>query len=173
MNDENPASAGASEQSEHPTTPNENAAAPTFDPSNFSTNAYIRRIEKPWGYEQHWVPDGAPYMGKVLHINEGARLSLQVHDEKQESYFIMSGNASVIWENNKGEMTETVLEKGKGYSTQIGQKHRLKGLSGGCDIVEVSTPEAGTTWRLEDDFARPDQTPEERVAEYKEHGTTS
>ena len=144
---------------------------PTFDASNYNTDSYVRRVEKPWGYELHWVPDGMPYMGKVIHINENARLSLQVHDEKQESYFVMGGNGSVIWENNQGEMIETVLEPGKGYTTQIGQKHRLKGLDGGCDIIEVSTPESGTTWRLEDDYARQHQTPEERDAEYAANGT--
>lgn len=144
---------------------------PTFDSSNYDTNPYAKRIEKPWGYEIHWVPEDAPYMGKVLHVNEGARLSLQVHDEKQESWFLMSGNGAVIWENNQGEMIETVLQPGKGYSTKVGQKHRLKGLEGGCDILEVSTPEAGTTWRLEDDYARQHQTPEERNAEYEANGT--
>lgn len=139
--------------------------APTFDPSNFSTDAYVRRLDKPWGYELHWVPADAPYMGKVLHIDEGKRLSLQVHDAKQESWFIIKGKGSVIWENNKGELVETVLEYGKGYSTKVGQKHRLKGLEGGCDIIEVSTAEVGTTWRLEDDFARPDETPEQRDKE--------
>lgn len=145
---------------------NDQSQAPTFDPKDFDINPYARRIDKPWGYEIHWVPDNAPYMGKVLHIDEGKRLSMQVHDEKQESYFIMNGNAAVIWENNQGELVETSLEKGQGYSTKVGQKHRLKGLEGGCDILEVSTPEAGTTWRLEDDYARPDQTPSERDAEY-------
>jgi mannose-6-phosphate isomerase-like protein (cupin superfamily) len=150
---------------------NNDQQAPTFDPSNFSVAPYAKRIEKPWGYEIHWVPEDAPYMGKVLHVNEGARLSLQVHDEKQESWFIIGGNGSVIWENEKGEMVETVLQPGMGYSTKIGQKHRLKGLEGGADILEVSTPEAGTTWRLEDDFARPNQTPEEREAEYAKNGS--
>lgn len=140
-------------------------AAPVFDPSNFDTNSYVSRIEKPWGYELHWVPEGAPYLGKLLHITEGARLSLQVHDEKQESWFLVSGQALVIWENSQGELIETELQKGVGYSTKVGQKHRLKGLTD-CDIIEVSTPEAGTTWRLEDDYQRPDQTPEEREAEY-------
>jgi mannose-6-phosphate isomerase-like protein (cupin superfamily) len=144
---------------------------PTFDPSNYDTNPYAKRIEKPWGYEIHWVPEDAPYMGKVLHVNEGARLSLQVHDEKQESWFIIGGKGAVIWENNQGEMIETVLEPGKGYSTKVGQKHRLKGLEGGCDILEVSIPEAGTTWRLEDDYARKHQTPEERDAEYAANST--
>jgi len=152
---------------------NDDQQAPTFDPSNFSVAPYAKRIEKPWGYEIHWVPEDAPYMGKVLHVNEGARLSLQVHDEKQESWFIIGGNGSVIWENEKGEMVETVLQPGMGYSTKIGQKHRLKGLEGGADILEVSTPEAGTTWRLEDDFARPNQTPEEREAEYAKNGSVT
>ena len=138
---------------------------PTFDPSTFSTDAYIKRVEKPWGYELHWVPADAPYLGKVLHVNEGARLSLQVHDKKQESWFIISGKGAVIWENDKGELVETELQPGFGYSTKIGQKHRLKGLEGGCDIVEVSTPEMGTTWRLEDDYARPHETPEQRAKE--------
>lgn len=140
------------------------ADAPTFDPKDFSTSSYVRRVEKPWGYELHWVPEDAPYMGKVLHINAGARLSLQVHDEKQESWFITSGEAAVIWENNKGELVETKLEAGVGYSTKIGQKHRLKGITD-CDILEVSTPELGTTWRLDDDYARPHETPEQREKE--------
>lgn len=138
--------------------------APTFDPSGFSTDSYVRRIEKPWGYELHWVPADAPYMGKVLHINKNARLSLQVHDEKQESWFLVSGRAAVIWEDSTGKLIETELQPGVGYSTKVGQKHRLKGITD-CDIVEVSTPELGTTWRLEDDYSRPHETPEQRTKE--------
>ncbi len=138
---------------------------PVFDKSNFSTAAYVRRVEKPWGYELHWVPEDAPYMGKLIHVNAGARLSMQVHDEKKESWFIMNGRGAVIWEDAEGNVTETELKPGVGYTTQIGQRHRLKGITD-CDIIEVSTPEAGTTWRLEDDYARTHQTPEERDAEY-------
>lgn len=138
--------------------------APTYDPAAFSNESYAKRVEKPWGYEIHWVPEDAPYIGKVLHINQGARLSLQVHDQKQESWFLMNGKAAVIWENNKGELIETELQPGVGYSTQIGQKHRLKGITD-CDILEVSTPELGTTWRLDDDYARPHETPEQRKKE--------
>lgn len=137
---------------------------PVYDPSNFSNDAYVKRVEKPWGYELHWVPENFPYIGKVLHVDEGKRLSLQVHDEKQESWFLMSGRAAVIWENNQGNLIETELLPGQGYSTQVGQKHRLKGITD-ADILEVSTPEAGTTWRLEDDFARPHETPEQRKKE--------
>ncbi len=137
---------------------------PQFDPSSFSTDAYVRRIEKPWGYELHWVPTNAPYMGKVIHINSGARLSLQVHDQKVESWLVIGGTAAVIWENQQGELVQTELQPGQGYSTRLGQRHRLVGLTD-CDIIEVSTPEQGTTWRLEDDYARPHETPQQRDLE--------
>lgn len=143
---------------------NDQTGPPQFDPSGFSIDPYVRRIDKPWGYELHWVPADAPYMGKVLHINEGARLSLQIHDEKQESWFVMNGKPAVIWENDKGELVQTELQPGKGYSTKVGQRHRLIGLTD-CDVLEVSTPELGTTWRLEDDYSRPHETPDQRERE--------
>ncbi len=138
--------------------------APHFDRGDFTNDSYVKRVEKPWGYELHWVPEDAPYMGKIEHVNAGARMSLQIHDKKQESWFMMQGRASVVWENSKGELVETELKQGQGYSTKIGQKHRLKGITD-CDIIEVSTPEIGTTWRLEDDYARPNETQEQRMKE--------
>ena len=69
----------------------------------------------------------------------------------------MTGRAKVVWDDGSGELVETELEPGLGYSCQIGQRHRLVGITD-CDILEVSTPEIGTTHRLEDDYARPDET---------------
>lgn len=135
-----------------------------FDKTSFTNISYVKRVEKPWGYELHWVPENLPYMGKLLHVNADKRLSLQLHDQKQESWLLIKGNAKIIWENNKGELIETELEVGKGYTCALGQKHRLVGITD-CDIVEVSTPEMGTTYRLEDDFTRPDETPEQRQIE--------
>lgn len=135
-----------------------------FDKSQFSTSPYVKRVEKPWGYELHWVPEGLPYLGKIEHVNAGARMSLQIHDKKQESWFLMNGRGKIIWENAQGETIETELEAGKGYTCALGQKHRLVGITD-CDIIEVSTPEQGTTLRLEDDYKRPDETPEQRKKE--------
>ena len=142
----------------------DNQPVPQYDPATFSVAPYARRIEKPWGYEIHWVAADAPYMGKIIHINTGARLSLQVHDAKQESWLVVNGQAAVIWEDEAGELVQTELVPGQGYSTKLGQRHRLIGVTD-CDVVEVSTPELGTTWRLEDDYARPHETPEQRSAE--------
>lgn len=142
-------------------------SVPYFDPTNFSNDEHLIKVDKPWGYELHWVPEGLPYMGKVLHLNEGKRLSMQVHDEKQEAYFLIKGRAKIIWDNDKGELIETELKPFVGYRTSVGQRHRLCGITD-CDIIESSTPESGTTYRLEDDFARPDETPEQRVKERAE-----
>lgn len=135
-----------------------------FDKSTFKNESFVKRIDKPWGYELHFVPEDKPYMGKVLHVDAGKRLSLQVHDQKQESWMVLSGSAKVIWEDNNGNLIETILEPGKGYTCALGQKHRLMGVTD-CDIVEVSTPELGTTLRLEDDYKRPDETPDQRKKE--------
>lgn len=139
---------------------------PKFNESGFITNSYVRRLEKPWGYELHWVADNQPYMGKIIHINKNARLSLQIHDKKSESWLLINGQAKVIWENSLGELVETKLIKEHGYTTSIGQKHRLIGITD-CDIVEVSTPEIGITWRLEDDYNRPNETEDLRQQERK------
>lgn len=127
----------------------------------FTNTPFVKRVEKPWGYELHFVPEDAPYMGKVLHIMGGKRLSLQVHDKKQESWYLLNGQVTMILENTKGELEEINMEKGVGYTTQISQKHRLVGIKD-SDVLEVSTPEIGNTYRLEDDYARPTETEEIR-----------
>jgi mannose-6-phosphate isomerase-like protein (cupin superfamily) len=137
---------------------------PRFDPSGFTTAPYVRRIEKPWGFEVHWTPDDLPYAGKLLHINAGARLSLQLHDQKRESWFLLRGRAKVVWQDANGALVETELQAGVGYTCSLGQTHRLIGITD-CEVIEASTPEIGTTWRLEDDFARPHETPEQRRRE--------
>ena len=137
---------------------------PIFDPSTFTTDSYVKRVEKPWGYELHWVPEGAPYMGKIMHIIAGECLSLQIHDQKQESWFMMAGRAAVEWEDNQGNIITTEMKPGMGYSTSVGQRHRIRGITD-CDVIEASTPEKGTTWRLEDKYARPNETPEQRKLE--------
>jgi len=98
-----------------------------FNKTKFNNSPFAKRIEKPWGWEIHWVPEDKPYMGKILHINKGKRLSLQVHDQKQESWFLINGRAKVIWDNQNGELIETELENGKGYSCSLGQRHRSRG----------------------------------------------
>lgn len=132
-----------------------------FDRSKFTTEPYVKKVPKPWGYEIHWVPDGMSYMGKILHIKAGKRLSLQMHDQKQETYWLLNGECDLILENSNGELETIHMEKGVGYTTYLGQRHRHHAVSD-CDVMEASTGEIGRTIRLEDDYNRPDEDEEMR-----------
>ena len=67
---------------------------PHFEVSAFCNDPYVRRIDKPWGWELHWTTPGLPYVGKVLHIQAGKRISLQLHDAKRESWLLVAGAAN-------------------------------------------------------------------------------
>ena len=50
----------------------------------------MRRVEKPWGHEIIWA-ETEDYVGKVLHINAGHRLSKQYHEVKEETVYVIKG----------------------------------------------------------------------------------
>lgn len=135
-----------------------------IDKSSFTNEAFGKKVEKPWGYEILLTPPDLPYSGKIIHIRAGHRLSLQVHDKKQESWVLKNGRAKVVWEDEDGNLIESELTEDAAYTCAIGQKHRLVGVTD-CDIYEVSTPEIGTTYRLEDDYKRSDETEDMRKDE--------
>ena len=58
------------------------------------------------------------------------------------------------------------MQPGVGYHVAVGQRHRLCAPpDADVTVFEASTPEAGITLRLEDDYARPDETEALRRAE--------
>lgn len=131
-----------------------------FDSSKFSIEPHAERLEKPWGWEIHWAKT-SEYVGKLIHLNKGKKVSLQYHDSKSESHFLISGKVKYYADDNSGNYTSFEMEFGKGYTVVPFQRHRFEALED-SDIIEVSTPERGTTFRLEDDFARNDETEEIR-----------
>ena len=64
---------------------------------------YQRRVEKPWGWETVWA-ETPQYVGKILHIRAGRRLSLQYHDQKLESQCLLSGRALLVIEDATGSL---------------------------------------------------------------------
>lgn len=131
-----------------------------FDTSKFSIMPIAEKLDKPWGYEIHWTKD-QNYVGKLLHINKGKRLSLQYHDQKAESEFLIRGKVNLWIDDPQGSFVAVEMEMGKGYQVVPFQRHRFEALED-SDIIEVSTPETGTTFRLEDDYGRSDETPQVR-----------
>jgi mannose-6-phosphate isomerase len=136
---------------------------PSYDPSSFSLQPGARRVEKPWGHEVLLSPEDAPYTSKLIHVKAGHRLSLQLHDAKTETQTLIEGKGILVLEGPDGELHDVVMEPNVGYSVAIGQRHRLCAAPDQDAVIfEASTPEIGTTYRLADDYRRPDETEELR-----------
>jgi mannose-6-phosphate isomerase len=137
---------------------------------SFSVEPHARRIEKPWGYEILLSPPDAPYASKLIHVLAGKRLSLQVHDIKVETQTLVAGQGVLVLEGSDGELHEIQMQPGVGYHVEVGQRHRLCAAPDqDATVFETSSPEVGTTLRLEDDYARPDETEQLRHAERAAH----
>jgi quercetin dioxygenase-like cupin family protein len=113
---------------------------------------FPRRVPKPWGHELIWAVTDH-YVGKILVIETGRRLSLQYHDVKDEWIYVLSGRLRLILEAPGGELTERILEPGDGAHVERGRRHRYEAIER-AELVEVSTPELGDVVRLDDDFGR-------------------
>ncbi len=109
-------------------------------------------IEKPWGYEELWAKT-KNYVGKILFIREGCRLSLQHHQKKEESMRLLSGKVILFLENESGEMEKRSMVPGDCADIFPGRKHRLLALQD-SQMLEVSTTELDDIVRHEDDFGR-------------------
>src|SRR5918912_2578734 len=137
---------------------------PKFDPAAFSLTGLGRRLDKPWGFEVLLSPADAPYTAKLIHVFAGRRLSLQLHDTKVETQTLVSGRGILVLEGSDGQLHDIQMQPGVGYHVAVGQRHRLCAApDSDATIFEASTPEVGTTLRLEDDYARPDETEELRT----------
>ena len=112
-----------------------------------------RRVEKPWGYELIWAHQDH-YVGKVLLIHAGHRLSLQRHLIKDESIFVVRGRLRLHLEEAGGEVRITDLAPGESCHVKAGAIHRYEATDEDVELIEVSTPELDDVVRLEDDFGR-------------------
>jgi quercetin dioxygenase-like cupin family protein len=111
-----------------------------------------RRTEKPWGHELLWAW-GKQYAAKILHIEAGQRLSLQYHQVKEETLFLVCGRLTLELEGPRGNMEHHEASPGQVFHIPAGRKHRMAALET-CDVLEVSTPELEDLVRLQDDFGR-------------------
>lgn len=135
-----------------------------FDRSKFTNIPYEQKIQKPWGYEIILTSPNLPYTSKILHVDAGYRLSSQVHDEKQETLILFSGEANLLIDGQDGEIKQIQMQLRKGYTIQPGQRHRVAAVTD-VEIFEASTQEIGTTYRLEDDYSRGNETEDLRKKE--------
>lgn len=112
-------------------------------------------IKKPWGYEEIWANTDS-YAGKLIHIDEGHRLSLQYHNLKEETIRVMSGILEVVYSSSRdGKLKSTILEAGEYFHVHPLMVHRFCATQGtDVDLIEVSTNYLDDVERIEDDYNR-------------------
>ncbi len=112
-----------------------------------------QKVKKPWGFEIIFTEPDLPYAAKVLFIQAGKRLSLQYHDQKTETHVLISGQVELTTGATKADLNTVPMVSNHGYTVRPNTVHRLTAKTDSV-IFETSTPQVGTTYRLEDDYSR-------------------
>ena len=111
----------------------------------------IQHVPKPWGYELIFAKTNR-YVGKILHINRGESLSLQYHEMKEETLYVVEGELRLTIEHD-GDRRDITLRKGEAFHIPPRLIHRMEAIAD-TDVAEVSTPEIHDVVRLEDRYGR-------------------
>ena len=112
----------------------------------------MRKVDKPWGHELIWA-ETPKYVGKVLHIEAGKRLSLQYHNVKDETIMVQSGNLRLEVGPSADNLHPIDMGPGDIFHIVTGLLHRMCAVTD-VDVLEVSTPELNDVVRVQDDYGR-------------------
>jgi mannose-6-phosphate isomerase len=111
-----------------------------------------RRVEKPWGHEL-WFAHTDRYAGKLLHVNAGHRLSVQYHERKDETSYLLSGRLLLSQGEAADRLMQIEVGKGAVWRNEAGVVHTIEAIEDSV-VLEVSTPELEDVVRLADRYGR-------------------
>ncbi len=111
-----------------------------------------REIPKPWGSEL-WFAHTDQYAGKILRVSAGCRLSVQYHEAKDETSYVLSGRVIVSQGDSAEHLTTQELGPGESWHNPPLLVHTLEAVED-AEIIEVSTPHLDDVVRLEDRYGR-------------------
>jgi mannose-6-phosphate isomerase-like protein (cupin superfamily) len=114
--------------------------------------ALPREVPKPWGSEL-WFARTDRYAGKILRVRAGCRLSIQYHEEKDETSYVLAGRVIVSQGDSADRMTTRELGPGESWRNPPMLVHTLEAVED-SEIIEVSTPQVEDVVRLEDRYGR-------------------
>lgn len=109
-------------------------------------------IEKPWGQEEI-IEINDKYMLKKLIMYKGKRCSLQYHNKKTETIYVLSGKLRIYCGTSENRLYYRIYKKGDNITIHSHMIHRMEAISNSI-YLETSTPEIDDVVRLEDDYKR-------------------
>jgi mannose-6-phosphate isomerase len=139
--------------------------------SNFKIIKEFKKVNKPWGHEVWFVWLKDYHVFKRIFMKKGNKCSLQYHDEKYETNYLIDGKAKIIkglhidLKEEKNKTFETILSKDlhRDYSTVSSAPYVFTNVPGEVHRVyseedytayEVSTPQLDDVVRVQDDSNR-------------------
>ena len=125
-------------------------------PTESTAPTPVQRVDKPWGHEEIFAVVEGSYVGKLLTVRAGESLSLQYHQEKDETIALVSGRAELDLGTAADALTAVPMTAGMAVHVPPGLLHRLRALE---DSVFVEASTAAPGWRedvvrLEDRYGR-------------------
>jgi mannose-6-phosphate isomerase len=113
----------------------------------------VRTVPKPWGHETIWASNDL-YVGKILHVKAGQSLSVQYHNVKDETVYLLNGEMK-YWVQLEGsdELQDQRLTTGEAFRITPGTIHYIEAVTD-CDVLEASTPHLDDVVRLKDRYGR-------------------
>jgi mannose-6-phosphate isomerase-like protein (cupin superfamily) len=116
----------------------------------------IKYVQKPWGAETIWAHTDS-YVGKILHVHSGESLSVQYHEFKDETMYVIAGKGIIKFFTQQDDKTvlDGVHFVNPGDAVHIPPKriHSVEAFED-MDIVEVSTNHLDDLVRLKDRYGR-------------------
>lgn len=114
------------------------------------------RQDKPWGHELIFAAHDDKYVGKIIYVAAGQSLSLQYHQEKEETISVLSGQALIQHGPVGGELAEVLFGPGDTIHLPAGVVHRVRAVA---DVTFAEASTAAPGWRedvvrLEDAYGR-------------------
>jgi len=109
-------------------------------------------IEKPWGREEI-IEINDRYMVKKLTMHKGHRCSLQFHNHKKETIYVLSGQLRIYAGSSQNTLSDKIYGPNESITLDPGVVHRMEGVED-CIYLEASTPEIDDVVRILDDYHR-------------------
>ena len=99
------------------------------------------KVEKGWGSEEIFATNDL-YCGKLLHFKNDSKFSMHFHAEKDETWYILTGEFMVHWIDTKDASKHSQkLKAGMTWRNKPLFPHQIECLEAGT-IIEVSTPDS-------------------------------
>ena len=109
-------------------------------------------IDKPWGSEEV-IEINDRYMMKKLTMYKDHRCSLQYHNHKRETIYVLSGKLRIYFGPSANELAEKIFGPNQSLTLDPGVVHRMEGVEDSI-YLEASTPEMDDVVRISDDYNR-------------------